>query len=175
MDNGILLRLNEFAYLTCKLITDLASCLALRILQSHLEPPTNFFPQFCALTAPEHLVLPGRALGESQGQVIWHFPLNKSTTTTSTPEKWKLFGWVWSFATPWTVHGILQARILKWVAFPVSSRSFQPSNQTRVSHIAGRFFTSWATREATPPPPDYRKRVIAVRGYRACLRGEKEK
>lgn len=43
MDNGLLLRLNEFAYLTGKLVTDLASRLALRILQSHLEPPTNFF------------------------------------------------------------------------------------------------------------------------------------
>ena len=33
-------------------------------------------------------------------------------------------------------------RILEWVAFPFSSRSSQPRNQTRVSCIAGRFFTS---------------------------------
>ena len=46
------------------------------------------------------------------------------------------------------VHGILQARILKWVAFPFSRGSFQPRDQTQGSHIAGRFFTSWATREA---------------------------
>ena len=39
-------------------------------------------------------------------------------------------------------------RILEWVAYPFSSRSFQPRNQNRVSCIAGRFFTSWATREA---------------------------
>ena len=38
-------------------------------------------------------------------------------------------------------------RILEWVAFPFSSRSSQPRNQTRVSCIAGRFFTSWAIRE----------------------------
>ena len=38
--------------------------------------------------------------------------------------------------------------ILEWVAYPFSSRSSQPRNQTRVSCIAGRFFTSWATREA---------------------------
>ena len=46
------------------------------------------------------------------------------------------------------VHGILQARILEWVAFPFSRRSSQSRDQTQVSHIAGRFFTSWATREA---------------------------
>ena len=48
----------------------------------------------------------------------------------------------------YTVHGILQARILEWVAIPFSRRSSQPRDQTQVSHIAGRFFTSWATREA---------------------------
>ena len=47
-----------------------------------------------------------------------------------------------------TVHGILQARILKWVAFPFSRGSSQTRDRTQVSHIAGRFFTSWATREA---------------------------
>ena len=45
----------------------------------------------------------------------------------------------------YTVHGILQARILKWVAFPFSRGSSQPRGQSRVSHIAGRFSTSWAT------------------------------
>ena len=46
----------------------------------------------------------------------------------------------------YTVHGILQARILEWVAVPFSRGSSQPSDQTQVSRIAGRFFTSWATR-----------------------------
>ena len=48
----------------------------------------------------------------------------------------------------YTVHGILQARILEWVAFPFSRGSSQPRDQTQDSHIAGRFFSSWATREA---------------------------
>ena len=39
-------------------------------------------------------------------------------------------------------------RTLEWVAYPFSKGSSQPRNQTRVSCIAGRFFTSWATREA---------------------------
>jgi len=38
----------------------------------------------------------------------------------------------------YTVHGILQARILEWVAFPFCRGSFQPRDQTQVSHIAGR-------------------------------------
>ena len=41
-----------------------------------------------------------------------------------------------------SVHGILQARILEWVAVPSSKGSFQPKDQTCVSCIAGRFFTS---------------------------------
>ena len=48
----------------------------------------------------------------------------------------------------YTVHGILQARILEWVAFPFSRGSYQPRDQSQVSCIAGGFFTSWAKREA---------------------------
>ena len=45
----------------------------------------------------------------------------------------------------YTIHGILQARILEWVAFPFFRGSSQPRDRTQVFHIAGRFFTSWAT------------------------------
>ena len=45
------------------------------------------------------------------------------------------------------VHGILQVRILEWVAFPFSRAYFQPWGWTQVSHTAGGFFTDW-TREA---------------------------
>jgi len=51
------------------------------------------------------------------------------------------------FVTTWTLAcqaplsmGILQARILEWVAMPSSRGSSQPRDQTQVSHIAGRFF-----------------------------------
>ena len=47
-----------------------------------------------------------------------------------------------------SVHGILQTRILEWVAIPFSRGSSQPRDQTPVFCIAGRFFTVWATREA---------------------------
>ena len=42
----------------------------------------------------------------------------------------------------YTVHGILKARILEWVAFPFSRVSSQPRDQTEVSCTAGGFFTS---------------------------------
>ena len=53
-----------------------------------------------------------------------------------------------------SVHGILQARILEWVAILFSSGSSWPRDQTRVSCIAGEFFTIWATREAHQELPD---------------------
>ena len=42
----------------------------------------------------------------------------------------------------YTVHGILQARILEWVALPFSRGYSQPRDQTQVSHTAEGFFTS---------------------------------
>ena len=47
-----------------------------------------------------------------------------------------------------SVRGIFQARVLEWIAISFSRGSFQPRNRTQVSRIAGRRFTSWATREA---------------------------
>ena len=51
---------------------------------------------------------------------------------------------------PWTIkiHGILQARILEWVAIPSPTGFSQPRDQTQVSRIVGGFPTNWATREA---------------------------
>ena len=48
-----------------------------------------------------------------------------------------------------SVHEIFQARILEWVAISFSRGSSQPRDQTQVFCTAGRFFTNWATREAT--------------------------
>ena len=47
-----------------------------------------------------------------------------------------------------SVYGIFQARILEWVAIFFSRGSSQPRDWTQVSHIVGRCFTIWATREA---------------------------
>ena len=61
----------------------------------------------------------------------------KVKVTQSCPPLWDPMDYI--------VHGILQARILEWVAFPFSRVSSQPRDQTQVSHNAGGFFTSWAT------------------------------
>ena len=50
-----------------------------------------------------------------------------------------------------SVHGILQARILEWIASPFSRGPSRPRGHTQVSHIVGRFFTVWVTREAQLP------------------------
>ena len=53
-----------------------------------------------------------------------------------------------------SVHGILQARILEWVAIPFSRRSSQRRDWTRIFCTAGRFFTVWDTkgRRNSPQP-----------------------
>ena len=61
-----------------------------------------------------------------------------------------------------SVHGILQGRILEKVAIPSSRGSSRPRNQTRVSHIAGRFFTIWATRET-------QGLIIHIYGCKSCI------
>ena len=74
--------------------------------------------------------------------------------------KWKcyLLSCIWLFATPWavahrsSVHRILQARILEWVAISFSRGSSWPRDRMQVSHIEGKFFTIWTTRE---PPHTY--------------------
>ena len=48
-----------------------------------------------------------------------------------------------------SVHGILQARILEWVAISFSRESSRPRDRTQVSCIGGRRFNLWATREAS--------------------------
>ena len=58
-----------------------------------------------------------------------------------------------------SLHGILQAKILEWGAVPFSRGSSQPRNQTRVSCIAGAFFTNWAIRE------DYIKYSLLYKVY----------
>ena len=50
-----------------------------------------------------------------------------------------------------SVHGVLPARILEWVATPFSWGSSWLRDWTQVSHMAGRFFTVWATTEILKP------------------------
>ena len=84
--------------------------------------------------------------------------------------KWKSVSYI--------VHGILQVRILEWVAILFSRGSSQPRDRTQVSCIAGGFFTSSATREAQeywsgeaiPSPADLPDSVFHKRRL-GCLQG----
>ena len=70
-----------------------------------------------------------------------------------------------------SVHGILQARILEWVAIFFSRgfsqpRVFEPWVRTWVSYIAGRFFTIWATRKAPG------KMYLCLKYSSCCMRAQ---
>ena len=59
-----------------------------------------------------------------------------------------------------SVHGILQERILEWVVISFSRGSPQPRDPTRVSRIADRFLTVWATRETLGDGPQGISEII---------------
>ena len=69
-----------------------------------------------------------------------------------------------------SAHGILQVRILEWVAIPFSRGSSRPRDWTQVSCIAGRFFTVWATRETQKYPPHQKKRDTDFHSGGNCLK-----
>ena len=72
---------------------------------------------------------------------IWsEVKVNQSFLTLWDPDSLRLFETLYS---PWNSPG----QKVEWVVSPFSRGSSQLKDQTQVSHIAGRFFTSWATRE----------------------------
>ena len=63
--------------------------------------------------------------------------------------KWKSLSCVWLFVIPWTVQSMEFSRPNTGVgSHSLLQQISQPRDQTYISYIAGRFFTSWATREA---------------------------
>ena len=65
-----------------------------------------------------------------------------------------------------SVHGIFQTRVLEWIAIAFSRGSSWPRDRTRVSRIAGRHFTVWATREA----PNYRTIALISHASKVMLK-----
>ena len=70
----------------------------------------------------------------------------------------------------YSVHGILQARILEWVTISFSRGSSRPRDQTRVSCIGGRCFNFWATREA----PGHLRQVHKGKHTQPAFRGQEQ-
>ena len=90
--------------------------------------------------------------------------ISKFEVTEHRLRKWKSLSCVRLFATPWTVHGILQAILLEEVAVPFSRASFQPRDWSQVSRIAGGFFRA--------EPPGKPKGVLkARRGWKVISTG----
>ena len=75
----------------------------------------------------------------------WDDPLEEGMATHSSivksPSRVRLFATPWTSSLPgFSLRGILQASVLKWVAISFSRGSSQPKDQTRVSRIPGRRF-----------------------------------
>ena len=87
--------------------------------------------------------------------------------SNTTVQKHQFFCALWD-PMDYIVHGILQARILEWVAVPFSRGSSKPRDQTQVSRIAGAFFTIWDTREVQRGGMVTRGRLVGgrQRGWR---------
>ena len=73
------------------------------------------------------------------------FHMLTSEVTQSCPTPWNPMD---SSLPGFSVHEIFKTRVLEWIASSFSRGSSRPRDWTRVSHIVGRFFTIWATREA---------------------------
>ena len=86
---------------------------------------------------PTPVFLPGESHGQRNmlGYSSWGRKESEMT------EQLLLSLWTAACRLGSSVHGILQARILEWVAIPFSMGSSQPGDQTQASHIVGRFFT----------------------------------
>ena len=69
-----------------------------------------------------------------------------------------------------SVYGIFQARVLEWVAIFFSRGSSWPRVQTQVSHIIGRCFTVWATREVIIIGKDMGKYIFYGRHLKFLLK-----
>ena len=80
----------------------------------------------------ENLILKNAALF----QVQFHCNFKIMTVTVKLAQLYLTLGDPMNY----TAYGILQARILEWVAMPFSRGSSQPKDWTQISHIAGRFF-----------------------------------
>ena len=114
-------------------------CFLTVVLEKTLESPLE-----CKEVQPVHpkvnqsWIFTVRTDAEAETPILWP-PDVKIWLIWKDPDAGKVRGQV--------KHHKGRPRILEWVAFPFSKGSFQPKDQSQVSCIAGRFFTSWATRE----------------------------
>ena len=100
----------------------------------------NYHPSLFSLWTQSQYLNTGLHESESESEVA------QSCPTLCDPMDCSLLGSSLQLGS--SLHGIFQARVLEWVAISFSRGSSWPRDQTRVSHIPGRRFNLWATREA---------------------------
>ena len=96
--------------------------------------------QSCLTLPPHGLYSPWNSPGQNTGVDSLSLLQGIFPTQESNP------GLPYRSKIPYQLSHEGRLRILEWVAYPFSSRSSRPRNWTRVSCIAGGFFSSWATR-----------------------------
>ena len=108
---------------------------------NHVEPPNRPWSEWKSLSCALLFVTP------------WTVYPGKNTEVGSLSLLQEIFptqGSNWGLPhCRWSLYQLSHKgspRILEWVAYPFSSRSFQSRNWTRVSCIAGRLLTNWAIR-----------------------------
>ena len=141
---------------------------------------TVVYVSFQIMIFPRYMPRSGMALVSQQW---WHtmgsygssiFSFLRNFPTVLHKYKVKLFSCIWlcdpiDCSLPGSsIHGIFLARVLEWVAISFSREFSQPRDWTWVSHIAGRRFTVWATREAQTPSRNTPSIVISKTVLRAC-------
>ena len=123
------------------------SCSFLKLKSIELVMPSNY------LILCHHLLLLPSSFPRSRVFFQQVGSLHQVAKLLELQLKHQSFQWIFRVASSQAPlpMGILQARTLEWVAMPSSRRSSQPRDQTQVSHIAIRFFTIWAMKEAQFP------------------------
>ena len=122
--------------------------------KQHILPwGTRFIKDILKFWVGCHALLQGIFLTQRSNPCLLHLlHWQTGSLPLAPPWEWKLLScvWLWDPMDCWlpgsSVHGILLARILEWIAVPFSRGSSQ--DWTQVSHTAGIFVTIWATREA---------------------------
>ena len=109
-------------------------CLTINIFESHLVVSDSLQPH--GLYSPWNS--PGQNTGVGSHSLLQGIFPTQGLNSGLLHCRWILYQWSQQQSQ----------RTLEWVAYPFSSRSSLPRNQTGVSCIVGGFFTSWATREA---------------------------
>ena len=122
----------------------------LRFAQTQVHSISDAIQLSHPLSSPSPLA---HYLSQKQGLFQQVGSLHKMAKLLELQLKHQSFQWIFMVASSQAPlpMGILQARTLEWVATPSSRGSSQPRDQTQVSHIAVRFFTIWAMKEAQFP------------------------